>query len=291
MKRKVSDRSRAESVAGLIREDILKWDPPLFAFDYTADQWKKIRAALSTRATPGFYDLEKVCKDLRVIACCYRFRAANHEGSSQRAEYLNQQWLTVADAASTILDNIDVSNVPLEEVRDRLACWEQAKAVLCIARKHLRGNLDVDPLRLLRHGSLPAEVIQFLEEHLRIPAEERLGDNRVPSPLDTMPPAEYAQAFVRYLTEQRRVKGLDPKEQYLFEVLDVWCSCGGKDTYTSDHSVDRGKRVKGPLTQFFAAVTGPVCGGSTDSLSGARGILARYRKHKKRREQGQPPGP
>jgi hypothetical protein len=253
MKRKAVAPTRV-----VLREDILKIDPPLFAFDYTADQWTKIKATLATRATPGFYDLEKVCGDLRAIACCYRWRAACHEGATKWAEHLDRQWLTVADAAETIMENMEIAGVPPEEGDDRIACWEQANAMLRIARKHLRGNIDVDPRRLLQHGMLPAE---------------------------------YAHALARYLKGQRRDRGLDPKERYLFEVLDVWSACGGKDTYTSDHSVDRGKRVKGPLAQFFAAVTGPVCGGSTDSLSGPRGILARYRNYKKRREQGRQPGP
>jgi hypothetical protein len=91
------------------REDILKIDPPLFAFDYTADQWTKIQATLATRATPGFYDLEKVCGDLRAIACCYRWRAACHEGATKWAEHLDRQWLTVADAAETIMENMEIT--------------------------------------------------------------------------------------------------------------------------------------------------------------------------------------
>ena len=78
-------------------------------------------------------------------------------------------------------------------------------------------------------------------------------------------------------SEQRqkmKQKALKPKARYQFEVLDVWTSLGGNLGIAHGSRVDVDK-VTGPLSRYFAAVTGPVCGGSLLSL---KDIRESYRK-------------
>jgi hypothetical protein len=77
------------------------------------------------------------------------------------------------------------------------------------------------------------------------------------------------------LEKQSKIKpkALKPKARYQFELLDVWTSLGGGLGIAHGDPNDETK-VTGPLSRYFAAAAGPVCGGSLQTL---RDITRNYK--------------
>ena len=75
--------------------------------------------------------------------------------------------------------------------------------------------------------------------------------------------------------KQPKIKSrvLKPKACYQFELLDIWTSLGG-GLGIAHGDPDDGTKVTGPLSRYFAASAGPVCGGSLQTL---RDITKNYK--------------
>jgi hypothetical protein len=69
------------------------------------------------------------------------------------------------------------------------------------------------------------------------------------------------------LEKQPKIKPrvLKPKARYQFELLDIWTSLGG-GLGIAHGDPENGTKVTGPLSRYFAASAGPVCGGSLQTL-------------------------
>jgi hypothetical protein len=137
----------------------------------------------------------------------------------------------------------------------------------------LRNSACLYVLKIQNHGLQTKNVVQLwrkvadlttaLESKLwELPEEKAYSYYEVLSDL-------YFMAVSRLADKLEQPKVLKPKARYQFEVLDVWTSLGGK-LGIAHGDRDHGDRVTGPLSRYFAATAGPVCGGSLHTLKDIR---------------------